>query len=32
MKTIPLDFNSYYKKKVDEYFYKFDNIDDDVEK
>lgn len=32
MKTIPLDFNQYYKKKVDEYFYKFDNIDDDVEK
>jgi len=32
MKTIPLDFNSYYKKKVDEYFYKFENIDDDVEK
>jgi len=32
MKTIPLDFNNYYKKKVDEYFYKFDNIDDDVEK
>ncbi|NOR86877.1 MAG: hypothetical protein GQ527_04660, partial [Bacteroidales bacterium] len=32
MKTIPLDFNRYYKKKVDEYFYKFDNIDDDVEK
>ena len=32
MKTLPLDFNNYYKKKVDEYFYKFDNIDDDVEK
>lgn len=32
MKTIPLDFNPYYKKKVDTYFYKFDNIDDDVEK
>lgn len=32
MKTIPLDFNSYYKKKVDEYFYKFDNIDDDAKK
>ena len=32
MKTIPLDFNPYYKKKVDKYFYKFDNIDDDVEK
>ncbi|NPD84848.1 hypothetical protein HNS38_08770 [Lentimicrobium sp. L6] len=33
MKTIPLDFNQYYKKKVDEYFYKFDNTDDDdVEK
>lgn len=32
MKTIPLDFNPYYKMKVDKYFYKFDNIDDDVEK
>jgi len=32
MKTLPLDFNNYYKKKVDKYFYKFDNIDDDVEK
>jgi hypothetical protein len=32
MKTIPLDFNPYYKKKVDRYFYKFDNIDDDVKK
>lgn len=32
MKTIPLDFNQYYKKKVDEYFYKFDNTDDDVKK
>jgi hypothetical protein len=30
MNTIPLDFNPYYKKKVDTYFYKFDNIDDDV--
>ena len=32
MRTIPLDFNQYYKKKVDEYFYKFENIDEDVEK
>ena len=30
MKTIPLDFNPYYRKKVDEYFYKYDNIKDDV--
>lgn len=32
MKTIPLDFNPYYRKKVDEYFYKYDNINDDVKK
>jgi len=32
MRTIPLDFNPYYRKKVDSYFYKIDNIDDDVEK
>ena len=32
IKTLPLHFNNYYKKKVDEYFYELDNIDDDVEK
>lgn len=32
MRTIPLDFNPYYKEKVDKYFYKFDNTDDDVKK
>jgi hypothetical protein len=32
MRTIPLDFNPYYKEKVDKYFFKFDNIEDDVKK
>lgn len=32
MKTVPLDFNPYYKKKVDSYFYQYDNIKDDVKK
>lgn len=32
MKTVPLDFNPYYKKKVDQYFYQYDNIKDDVKK
>lgn len=32
MKTIPLDFNPFYRKKVDEYFYKHDNINNDVKK
>lgn len=31
LNTIPLDLNPYYKKKVDRYFYKFENINEDAE-
>jgi len=31
IKSLPLDFNNYYKNKVDHYFYQFENIKDDVE-
>ena len=31
IKTLPLDFNNYYKKKTDSYFYQLENIIQDVE-
>ena len=32
LQTIPIDFNTYYKDKVDRYFFKFDNINDNAKK
>jgi len=31
IKTLPLDFNNYYKKKVDSYFYQLENNKNDAE-